>query len=128
MLLISLALLAGCSQSPAERSALVSGKVTLGGAPVATGTVLFMTDAGHAASAELKSDGTYALHCRPAQFKVAVTPPALPDPLASPASVPPSGPSATSQSIPKRYHDFGSSGLTVEVKEGNNTFDIALTR
>jgi len=128
LLLFSLALVASCSKSSDERSAVVSGKVTLGGAAVTAGTVLFMTDGGHAATAELTSDGAYTLRCRPDRFKVAVTPPAPIDPLAAPASAPPSRPTSSTSPIPKRYHDFGTSGLTIEVKEGNNTFDIALTQ
>jgi hypothetical protein len=128
MILLSMALLAGCSKSSDERSAVVSGKVTLGGAPVTAGSVLFMTDDGHAATAELAPDGGYMLRCRPDRFKVAVTPPPPTDPLTSSAAVPASGTPTSGPAIPKRYHDFGTSHLTVEIKDGNNTFDIALTR
>jgi hypothetical protein len=127
MLVFCLALLVGCSKSSDEYSAVVSGKVTLGNSAVAAGTVLFMTEGGHAATAELASDGTYTLRCRPDRFKVAVTPPPPPDPLATPANAPPSRLPSSTSPIPKRYHDFGTSGLTIEAKEGNNTFDIALT-
>jgi hypothetical protein len=127
LLLLFASLLAGCSKPSDERSATVSGKVTLGGAPVAAGTVLFMTETGHAASAELAPDGAYTLRCRPDRFQVALTPPSPPDPLGSAANTPaPAAPNMPS--IPRRYHDFGTSGLTLEVKAGNNTFDIALTR
>ncbi|MBI3461769.1 MAG: hypothetical protein HY000_01735 [Planctomycetes bacterium] len=86
-----------------------------------------MTDEGQAASAELNSDGDYVVHCRPGRFKVAVTPPPPPDPLAAPAA-PSSRSSAVAQSIPQRYRDLGRSGLTIDVKEGDNRFDILLKR
>src|SRR5262245_19855032 len=116
---------AGCASS-ATPLAEVSGKVTLAGTPLTAGTVLFMTDSGNAASAELKSDGTYLLRTQPGRFKVAVTPPAPPDPLAAGAAPP--IPSAGTPAIPKRYHDFGTSGLSIDVKQGKNTLDIALNR
>jgi len=125
--LLCLVLASGCSGSGSQH-AVVSGKVTLSGAPVAAGTVLLMTDDGKAASAELKADGTYLLQAQPGRFKVAVTPPPPPDPLAASGSTPAAAASANAAPIPKRYHDFGSSGLTVEVKKGNNTFDIPLMR
>jgi len=44
----------GCFRSSDGGTAVVSGSVTHGGKPVGAGTVLFMTDGGQAASAELK--------------------------------------------------------------------------
>lgn len=127
IVLLTLAAFTGCADSAARDASVVSGKVTLAGSPITSGAVLFMTDAGNAASAELKADGTYVVHCEPGRFKVAVTPPAPPDPLATAATATPAA-SASTSPIPKRYHDFGTSGLVLDVKKGNNTFDIALTR
>jgi hypothetical protein len=116
---------AGCSGSTDGPTAKVSGKVTLAGAPVPAGTVLFMTDDGQAATAELGADGAYVVQCRPGAFKVSVSPPPPPDPLAGPAA---STASSSAQPIPPRYRDLGRSGLTIEVQEGDNQFDISLTR
>lgn len=122
MFLLTLASVAGCSND-GGRSAMVSGKVTLANAPVTAGTVLFINEGGHAASAELQPDGTYTLHCRPDRYQVAVTPPPPADPLAS------SGAAVTPQAdIPAQYQDFARSGLSTEVKPGNNTFDIPLAK
>ena len=107
----------GCSESPEGRSSVVTGKVTLGGAPVSTGTVLFMTEGGHAATAELEPDGTYTVQCRPDHFKVAVTPPSDPDPEAATDGNAPK-PKSSGQAIPRKYRDLSSSGLNFEVKEG----------
>jgi hypothetical protein len=125
VLLLGLLLLAGCADSSEKRLATVSGKVTLAGAPVAAGTVLFMTDSGNAASAEIGEGGSYSTLCQPGKYKVSVAPPPPPDPLAASTS----GRQTTSAPpIPKKYHDLASSGLSVEVNDGENQFDIALTR
>jgi hypothetical protein len=125
MLLVVVAL--GCSDGSQGPSAVVAGKVTLGGAPVPAGTVLFMTDDGQAASAELNADGDYVVHCSPGRYKIAVTPPPPPDPLAAPAA-PATQSSPIAQSIPPRYRDLGRSGLTIDVKQGDNQFDIVLKK
>ena len=119
---------AGCAKLGDERSAVVSGKVTLAGAALQAGTVLFMTDDGHAASNDLASDGRYTVRCRPGRYKVAVTPPPPSDPLATPAGTAASQNAPPSQAIPKRYQELASSGLTVDARAGTNTFDISLTR
>jgi hypothetical protein len=126
-LLLALPILAGCSNSPSGPPSAVTGKVTLAGAPLTAGTVLLMTETGNAASAEVRPDGSYALRCNPDRFQVAVTPPAPIDPLTVPVGTPTSS-SPSQPSIPKKYHDFGTSGLSVDVKKGNNTFDIVLSR
>ena len=126
MLGLLVALLLGCGKPADERTAVVLGTVTLEGAPLGAGTVLFMTENGHAASESLAPDGSYTVRCRPDRYKVAVTPPPPPDPLGIPAGaaasqMPPSG-----KLIPKRYQELGSSGLIVEAKNGNNRFDISM--
>ena len=117
---------AGCSGSPSQ-SSVVSGRVAIGGTPLIAGTVLLITDDGRAASADVQPDGSYRAQAQPGRYKVAVNPPPAPDPLASPARSPPPRPVTGTPTIPKRYHDFGTSGLSVELKPGNNAFDILLT-
>ena len=113
----------GCSPQASEgRTAKVSGKVSLGGTAVTSGNVLLMMDDGHAASCAIGADGGYASECRPGKYKVAVTPPELLDPLAGASG------GAGRVAIPTRYHDLGSSGLTVELKAGDNTFDISMNK
>jgi len=128
MLGLLIAILTGCAKPADDRSAVVSGKVTLGGAALKAGAVLFMTEDGHAAGIDLTPDGRYTVRCRPGRYKVAVTPPPPSDPLATPAGAAASQHAPTSLAIPKRYQDLASSGLTVDARAGNNTFDIALTR
>ena len=125
VLLLGLLLASGCAGSSDNSSATVKGKVTLAGAPLTAGTVLFMTDSGNAASAEVGEGGEYSAMCPPGHYKVSVSPPPAPDPLVAPAG---GQPATSSPPIPKRYHDLGSSGLSVEIKAGENTFDIMLSR
>ncbi len=115
VLLSAIVALAGCSD-PEQRTGVVSGTVTLDGAPVQAGTVLFMTDDGHGDAAELRAGGAYTLHLRPGTYKVSVSPPPEIDPLSDQAA----GADAAA-AIPSKYHDLGSSGLTAEVEGGNNT-------
>lgn len=116
-------LLLGCGPQAYEgRTAVVSGKVSLNGAVLPAGNVLFMDDDGHAASAIVAEDGSYTTRARPGQYKVAVTPPELIDPLTSTDSM------AQRVNIPKRYHDVGLSELAVQLKEGDNQFDIPLSK
>jgi len=115
-------LIAGCGPQAYEgRTATVSGKVTLNEVALSAGNVLFMMEDGHAASAAISTDGTFATNCRPGNYKVAVTPPELIDPLAG-------GGAAGRVAIPSRYQDLGSSGLTAELKEGGNEFNIKLAK
>jgi len=125
-LMLPLLLCAGCSESTEVRSGEVSGKVTLEGQPLTAGIVLFMTEDGHAASVPIGTDGSYTLQIRPDRFKVAVTPPEDPDPLASPPAGPKSG--SGDVAISRRYRDLSSSGLTFDAKEGSNTFNIELKK
>jgi hypothetical protein len=127
MLGLLVAILAGCAKPADERSAVVSGQVTVAGAALQAGTVLFMTDDGHAASDDLAPDGRYTVRCRPGNYKVAVTPPPPIDPLATPASAAASQNKLDSSPIPKRYQELAKSGLTVDARAGNNNFDISLT-
>ena len=113
----------GCGEQTYEgRSAVVKGNVLLSGAPLSAGNVLFMMEDGHAATSPLAADGTYSTQCRPGKYNVAVTPPELVDPLAA-ASNP-----AKMASIPRRYQDLGTSGLSFDAKAGNNQFDIKLEK
>lgn len=118
-------LLLGCGPTAYEgRTAMVSGKVTLNGAALPAGNVLLMADDGHAASAVVAEDGSYSTQARPGQYQVAVTPPEIVDPLAA------AGNAAEPKlvNIPPRYRDVGSSQLSVTLAEGDNQFDIPLSK
>ena len=125
-------LAAGCGGGEeAPPTASVSGKVTFQGAPVTEGFVNFASDAGFAASAPLQEDGAYELVTQygdmpTGPYKVSVTPPSPPDTGMGDATAE-APPMPDPENIPKKYREYGTSGLTVEVTEdGANTFDFDL--
>jgi hypothetical protein len=104
---------AGCSSGYGQ----VEGKVTFKGKPLAGAAILFVPQRGPAAAGAVGEDGSYRLLTkRPGDgavvgpCKVAIVAPDPKKPLP----------------IPKKYLDAEASGLTAEVKEGQNTihFDI----
>ncbi len=117
--------LAGCSPPPVP----VSGKVTVGGEPLKTGTVTFFADAGNPTKAEprgqIKEDGTYEVQtdgkpgAPPGTYKVIVIasgPPAdSKDPYAK-------GPLL----VNKKYISEKTSDLKVTVPSPN--YDLTLTK
>ena len=118
---------AGCSGSSRPTSARATGKVICQGRPLAAGEVHFVrADTGDAGSAPLDPAGNYALRAGipPGSYRVFVLPPAS---TAHPSVTAPATPIAPEVSpIPERYRSEVSSGLTVEVKAGSNTFDFQL--
>jgi hypothetical protein len=116
--------LTGCSRSHERETAKVSGIVTLDGKPLTRGTVMFVPAAGRAGTGVIAADGSYQLTTyQPddgalvGSHKVSVA-----IPLGSETA-----PAAASP-IPQRYSSAESSGLTFEVKAGEeNRIDLKLT-
>jgi len=129
-LLTLLACLAGCGSD--SKLGSVDGVVRLDGKPLTTGTVRFVPTAGRAASGEIRSDGTFTLGtygktdgALVGTHQVAIiavqTDPGAPTEgrlLEANPKVKPL--------VPNRYMAPGTSGLTVDVKPGNNKFDFDL--
>jgi len=118
--------LPGCGQS--EKLYPVSGKVTLGGAPLSMGIVSLVPDAGNATkahpSASIGTDGTYNVTTNgktgaPAgKYKVAVT-----------TMVPPGADSTvTPVAINPKYNNADTSGLLFEVGATPGQYDLKLTK
>ena len=124
-------LLAGCG-GPANRGPVwtATGTVTHQGDPVTEGTVVFLhADGGYAASAALDSEGKYTMQSgdrgKPAgAYRVSVVPAEVPFEPTDIDDQPP--PPANPENIPQQYRDPNTSGLTADVKPGENTFDFAL--
>ena len=126
------ALLASISFSGCGGSRLgtvpVKGKVTINGQPVKKGTVFFQpVDAakGRPARSGIKPDGSYAASSLdndqaigPGEYKVLLMPPAME--VGSPAG---------KASIPQKYRDANTSGLTITVPYGGGpiTYDIEMS-
>jgi hypothetical protein len=123
--------LAGCGDS--EKAYAVSGKVTVGGAPLTAGTVTFVPE-GAAKTAgnpmtTIKSDGTYTMAGKnnrglPAgRYKVAVTTMVPPGAEVTSGDKPPKP-----VAINEKYKFADSSGLSVEVVEhpAEGQYDLKL--
>ena len=127
---------AGCGPTAPPRG-VVKGRVTLGKSQVTGATVFFENaSAGVGMNAPLAADGSYEVRSYlgdglpPGTYKVAV----LPGGIMTPEE---QGPKATeakasrpkpNSAIPERYHKTSTSGLSVEVKEGDNppfNFELA---
>ena len=141
---LALVSLSGCGGSAGRdfKTGTVTGKLTLNGGAVPAGTqIQFIADTGDAAGGEVASDGSFTIQGVPVgACKVMVTPGApsaaaagelSPEEAMKLASgIGPSGegadPSAfaSDASVPAKYKDFSTSGVTITVKEGSNDFSL----
>jgi hypothetical protein len=125
-LVISSMLVVGCGGSDANVGR-VDGIVRLDGKPVPNGKVLFQPAAGRGSTGVIQPDGTFNFGSEGAvlgQHKVAIV-------AFEPGKVTgqsPGGPRAPLKAIvPERYLAAGTSGLTFEVKPGDNHAEFELT-
>jgi hypothetical protein len=124
---LATAVLAGCSKNGGLITAPVTGKVTFKGKPLPNGTVMFVPGEGPAATGEIGSDGAYRLTTGSidgavlGNHKISIT--ALADiGSALPEQRNPTPPSL----LPAKYLSHETSGLTAEVKQGNNEVNLVL--
>jgi hypothetical protein len=104
-------------------TAPVAGTVTLRGKPLGTGRVIFVHDSGQAAAADLAPDGSFKLTAFQGNNRVAVqcfwvkqdAPSVLKGPSAKGVAKPPAV-----TSVPERYTEHTTSGLTFVVKPDKN--------
>jgi len=126
---ILLAAAAGCSRSDNPQTYPVTGKVTYRGQPVTSGMVMLTPEeSGHAATGSLEKDGSFKLTtfqkddgAVPGKYLVAVQ--AFP---AEGAGLPGAEFAGKAPPIPQKYFSPGSSGLTVEIKAGENQLELSL--
>ena len=113
--------LAGCAGGPPTGS--VSGKVTCNGTPLSAGVVLFSNPkTGVGASTALDASGAYEIKSiQTGQYQVAIQPPPPPAPHEMQGTA-----AAPRASVPQKYQDPKTSGLTATVEEGANTENFAL--
>jgi hypothetical protein len=127
-LVVALSFLAGCSSKRGLETAPVKGKITFKGKPLPNGTVMFVPGEGPAATGEIDKDGNYRLTTYSTgdgavlgNHKVSIT--ALADiGTALPEQRNPLPPSL----VPDKYLSHETSGLTFEVKRGNNEANFEL--
>ena len=123
--------LVGCGPTEPDKGPLgtLSGKVTFNGAALAEGSIILSREGGGSGAAELQADGTFLVTDRAGGIPVGTYKVAFqPKMVEGPAS-PNSPPQSTAQKVlPDKYYSEGKSGLTVEIKEGANTQDFAITK
>lgn len=108
----------------------VSGKVTFAGEAVTEGIVVFeLADQGAAINAALGVEGAYTVTTPPGgmpagSYKVSIQPVPVEMPTDADAEPPPPNDPAN---IPEKYRSAETSGLTADVKAGDNTFDFEMT-
>ena len=127
--LIALVLLPGCGDGAKTRDlpkAPVSGIVSYGGQPLTAGAIVFMHETGENTAAELGAEGKYSAQVPIGKNKVLVTSREPESTNPNPEAAAPKGLPGKSR-IPEKYNDYGTSGLAIEVKEGENKLDAALT-
>jgi hypothetical protein len=118
-------LLCGCGGpgGPKREQGTISGKVTLGGEAVKAGRVIFAHVEGPAAAADITSDGTYTTKAAVGKTKASI------DYRAPAEEVKGGRPGLMMPGkslVPEKYADAKTSGLSLEVKPGDNKFDIPM--
>ncbi|WP_145062745.1 hypothetical protein [Adhaeretor mobilis] len=120
--------LAGCdSPSYEQDTAPVSGRVTLDGEPLTQGIVYLLPSKGRSAKGLIKQDGSFVLktYSEGDGAQVGTHPATV---AALPGDDMDSATKKPSVTVPRRYSRPATSGLTVEVKPGeNNEVEFALT-
>ena len=122
---LSLIVLAGCGDGRGVRVP-VSGTVTIDGAPLAFGSILFEPLAGgennRSGGGALESDGTFRVSAYtafdglpPGQYRVAIT------------GTEPLSDTARRWHAPKKYSDPASSGLTADIEESTDQLNYELS-
>ncbi|HTU18925.1 MAG TPA: hypothetical protein VMG10_12770 [Gemmataceae bacterium] len=125
------AAVAGCG----SKTGTVEGKVSVDGRPANGGIVIFSGAEGRSSPGTIHEDGTYQADDVPVgPVKVAIMPdmrmgsdgsPARPPLPGTPAAAPSSA--AVPVLIPRKYTKVDTSGLTLTVQGGKNSFDIVMT-
>jgi hypothetical protein len=109
----------GCGDGKVKLpTATVEGTVTYRGKPLGTGKILFFHESGQAGATDIAADGTFKLIAFQGKNEVAVEcfDPEKPNPNS--AGRPSKSPGKSL--IPRHYAEAGTSGLTLDVKPGEN--------
>jgi len=117
----------GCMRKSGPETAPVFGKVTFKGKPLPNGTVMFVPGEGPAAYGEIGSDGNYRLSTNNADGAVLGTHKVSITALGDIGTALPEQRNPLPQSLlPRKYLNHDESGLTVEVKRGDNVVNFDL--
>jgi len=136
LVLFAVLLAAGCGGDGVNRGGKLTGKVTIDGKPVSAGEVIIEgADRKHSMSGKIRNDGSYTIIDPPlGSCKLAVVTSTfkdVPPPTAKKGPIDYTDPKTGEWPIyvptPARYEKTETSGLTVDVKAGEQTHDIPLT-
>ena len=118
LLAVPLMLVAQAGCGGGGSTAKVSGKVTTGGKPVTGASICFSSQGGTSCGV-LDATGEYeiTIGLKPGSYKVYLFVPSTPDP--PPMSKKPAT-AAPASSVPPKYLSDATSGLTAELKAGDN--------
>ncbi len=124
----------GCGGGEEPNAATVSGVVTLNDQPVTSGMVNFVTgDGSDSFPATIGEDGKYTVNqsaskagIPPGSYKITVAADSSGD--VAPSTEDDKGAKATEGAIPSKYSSVGTSGLTAEVKAGDNDVPLKLSK
>ncbi len=112
----------GCG-GETEISGNASGKVTLDGQAVTSGSISFISEDGKVGTADMGATGEYAMKdVVVGDYKVVISPPALPHP-GMPGTTKKAG-QANFPQHPVKYRSDLTSGLTAQVNPGENSLDF----
>ncbi|MBS0203451.1 MAG: hypothetical protein JSS49_11165 [Planctomycetes bacterium] len=124
-LLLGAIAITGCGPSGPPPSAKVKGVVTHGEKPVTEGEIYFVAaEKGYSGNGTLNADGQYEITSGipPANYRVFLAPPRI----TKPPMLGEAPPEAKPTTIDAKYQSESTSGLTAEIKPGENKFDFKL--
>lgn len=128
---VVLCLLAGCGGESLDYGPLgtLKGKVTFKGEPFTQGTVILSDGKSGTGAATLKSDGTFFVTDRIGGIPVGTYNIAFQPETKEVSDNPNSPPREEAVFVlPKKYYSTDNSGLTVEIKPGENTVEFDVTK
>lgn len=125
MLCVTVLLPIGCGGGSDKIVGKVTGRVTYLGEPVTSGIVyLNSSQTGAGGMGKLGENGEFAIvePIETGEYRVTVTPPPPPDPIAGQATPP----QPKVLNIPEKYRTESSTDLKATIEEGDNTLDFDL--
>ncbi|MFM8893366.1 MAG: hypothetical protein ACKOTB_17430 [Planctomycetia bacterium] len=122
---VVLAIVAGCSAGPKGPAGAVkvSGKVTCGGDPLPTGTVIFQGGGGTSVTARIEKGGTFTTMLMPGEHSVVVNAKDGVDTMDETGK-----PVPAKSLVPEKHSSGSTSGLTVTVTAKGDPLTISLEK
>ena len=120
-----LVLLLGCGKGQQRIMAPVAGRITYAGKALPHGQITMIHNSGQMGSGEIQPNGTYQLEAQVGENRVMIR--CMDDPTFTQTNPAQGVPLKSYKSlIPAKYADYVTSGLTINVTEGQNSRDWKL--